>query len=110
MPRQNIIVCAVDGSEASKTAVKWAANTAVKRGEPLRLVSSYSMPQFLYAEGMVPPLLFPTHRVRLLLSARTTWSPMRPSTARSLSASMAPISPKRQRSTHSVRPMPVVQS
>ena len=55
MPRQNIIVCAVDGSEASKTAVKWAANTAVKRGEPLRLVSSYSMPQFLYAEGMVPP-------------------------------------------------------
>nr|WP_120491580.1 universal stress protein [Corynebacterium lactis] len=55
MPKQNIIVCAVDGSEASKTAVKWAANTAVKRGEPLRLVSSYSMPQFLYAEGMVPP-------------------------------------------------------
>ena len=55
MPKQDIIVCAVDGSEASKTAVKWAANTAVKRGVPLRLVSSYSMPQFLYAEGMVPP-------------------------------------------------------
>lgn len=55
MPNQDIIVCAVDGSEASKTAVKWAANTAVKRGIPLRLVSSYSMPQFLYAEGMVPP-------------------------------------------------------
>lgn len=55
MPRKNIIVCAVDGSEAAKVAVKWAANTAVKRDVPLRLVSSYSMPQFLYAEGMVPP-------------------------------------------------------
>ena len=55
MPKQDIIVCAVDGSDASKTAAKWAANTAVKRGIPLRLVSSYSMPQFLYAEGMVPP-------------------------------------------------------
>lgn len=55
MPKQDIIVCAVDGSDASKTATKWAANTAVKRGIPLRLVSSYSMPQFLYAEGMVPP-------------------------------------------------------
>ena len=55
MPKQNIIVCAVDGSDASKTAAKWAANTAVKRGIPLRLVSSYSMPQFPYAEGMVPP-------------------------------------------------------
>src|SRR5699024_7185868 len=55
MPKQDIIVCAVDGSDASKTAAKWAANTAVKRGIPLRRVSSYSMPQFLYAEGMVPP-------------------------------------------------------
>ncbi|MDO4611204.1 universal stress protein [Corynebacterium sp.] len=55
MPKKNIIVCAVDGSDAAKVAVRWAANTAVKRGEPLRLVSSYSMPQFLYAEGMVPP-------------------------------------------------------
>ena len=55
MPKQDIIVCAVDGSDASKTAAKWAANTAVKRGIPLRLVSSYSMPQFLNAEGMVPP-------------------------------------------------------
>lgn len=55
MPKQDIIVCAVDGSEAAKTAVRWAANAAVKRGVPLRLVSSYSMPQFLYAEGMVPP-------------------------------------------------------
>ncbi|WP_448852573.1 universal stress protein [Corynebacterium sp. 335C] len=55
MPKQNIIVCAVDGSDAAKVAVRWAANTAVKRGVPLRLVSSYSMPQFLYAEGMVPP-------------------------------------------------------
>ena len=35
--------------------MRWAANTAVKRDVPLRLASSYTMPQFLYAEGMVPP-------------------------------------------------------
>lgn len=55
MAKQKIIVVAVDGSAASTQAVRWAANTALKRGEPLRLVSSYAMPQFLYAEGMVPP-------------------------------------------------------
>ncbi|WKD60185.1 Universal stress protein [Corynebacterium ciconiae DSM 44920] len=55
MSKEQIIVAAVDGSEASKTAVRWAANTAMKRGEPLRLAASYAMPQFLYAEGMVPP-------------------------------------------------------
>ncbi|WP_018025016.1 universal stress protein [Corynebacterium ulceribovis] len=55
MSRQDVIVVAVDGSDASKVAVTWAANTALKRGVPLRLVSAYSMPQFLYAEGMLPP-------------------------------------------------------
>jgi Universal stress protein UspA and related nucleotide-binding proteins len=55
MTTENIIVVAVDGSEASKQAVRWAANTANKRNLPLRLASSYTMPQFLYAEGMVPP-------------------------------------------------------
>lgn len=55
MSKERIIVAAVDGSEASHTAVRWAANTAMKRGEPLRLAASYAMPQFLYAEGMVPP-------------------------------------------------------
>ncbi|AKK04198.1 universal stress protein [Corynebacterium epidermidicanis] len=55
MSRENIVVVAVDGSEASKVAVRWAARTAMKRGIPLRLASSYAMPQFLYAEGMVPP-------------------------------------------------------
>lgn len=49
------VVVAVDGSPASNTAVRWAANTAMKRDVPLRLASSYTMPQFLYAEGMVPP-------------------------------------------------------
>lgn len=49
------VVVAVDGSPASNNAVRWAANTAMKRGVPLRLASSYTMPQFLYAEGMVPP-------------------------------------------------------
>lgn len=55
MTRENDVVVAVDGSAASDNAVRWAANTAVKRDVPLRLASSYTMPQFLYAEGMVPP-------------------------------------------------------
>lgn len=55
MANENIVVVAVDGSEASKVAVRWAANTALKRGVPLRLAASYAMPQFLYAEGMAPP-------------------------------------------------------
>ena len=55
MAKEDIVVVAVDGSEASKNAVRWAANTALKRGIPLRIASSYTMPQFLYAEGMVPP-------------------------------------------------------
>ncbi|MDY3127019.1 MAG: universal stress protein [Corynebacterium sp.] len=55
MAKEDIVVVAVDGSEAAENAVRWAANTAVKRGIPLRIASSYTMPQFLYAEGMVPP-------------------------------------------------------
>ncbi|MCQ4623380.1 universal stress protein [Corynebacterium sp. CCUG 70398] len=55
MSRENMVVVAVDGGEPSNNAVRWAANTANKRGVPLRLASSYTMPQFLYAEGMVPP-------------------------------------------------------
>ena len=55
MTHEDIVVVAVDGSPASDNAVRWAANTAMKRNIPLRLAASYSMPQFLYAEGMVPP-------------------------------------------------------
>ncbi|AKK12117.1 universal stress protein [Corynebacterium uterequi] len=55
MAKEDIVVVAVDGSAASKNAVRWAANTAMKRGIPLRLATSYTMPQYLYAEGMVPP-------------------------------------------------------
>lgn len=55
MSKEDIVVVAVDGSDASKVAVRWAAHTAMKRNIPLRLASSYAMPQFLYAEGMVPP-------------------------------------------------------
>lgn len=55
MAKEEIIVVAVDGSGASNNAVRWAANTALKRGLPLRLATSYTMPQYLYAEGMVPP-------------------------------------------------------
>lgn len=50
-----MVIVAVDGGEPSNNAVRWAANTALKRGVPLQLASSYTMPQFLYAEGMVPP-------------------------------------------------------
>lgn len=50
-----MVIVAVDGGEPSNNAVRWAANTAMKRGVPLQLASSYTMPQFLYAEGMVPP-------------------------------------------------------
>ena len=49
------IVVAVDGSDASNEAVRWAANAALKREQPLKLVSAYTMPQFMYADGMVPP-------------------------------------------------------
>lgn len=55
MTQQKAVVVAVDGGDPSNNAVRWAANTANKRGVPLRLASSYTMPQFLYAEGMVPP-------------------------------------------------------
>lgn len=55
MAKEDIIVVAVDGSDASNNAVRWAANTAMKREIPLRLATSYTMPQYLYAEGMVPP-------------------------------------------------------
>ncbi|WKD60017.1 universal stress protein [Corynebacterium caspium] len=55
MSYEGNIVVAVDGSEASAAAIRWAANTAAKREQPLRLASSYMMPQYLYAEGMVPP-------------------------------------------------------
>ena len=49
------IIVAVDGSDASNEAVRWAANAALKRKQPLKLVSAYTMPQFMYADGMVPP-------------------------------------------------------
>lgn len=55
MAHEDIIAVAIDGSAASDNAVRWAANTAMKRGLPLRLATSYTMPQYLYAEGMVPP-------------------------------------------------------
>ncbi|AWB82817.1 universal stress protein [Corynebacterium yudongzhengii] len=55
MAKEDIVVVAVDGSDASTNAVRWAANTAMKRDIPLRLATSYTMPQYLYAEGMVPP-------------------------------------------------------
>ncbi|PRQ10461.1 universal stress protein [Corynebacterium sp. 13CS0277] len=55
MTRDRSVVVAVDGSAAATAAVEWAAATAEARGLDLRLAASYTMPQFLYAEGMVPP-------------------------------------------------------
>ena len=55
MSREKSVIVAVDGSKASTAAVQWAAHTAYARGLDLRLAASYTMPQFLYAEGMVPP-------------------------------------------------------
>ena len=52
---ENTVVVGVDGSAASTGAVAYAANTAATRGIPLLLVTSYTMPAAMFAEGMVPP-------------------------------------------------------
>lgn len=51
----NSVVVGVDGSAASTGAVAYAANTAAKRGVPLVVVTTYTMPAAMFAEGMVPP-------------------------------------------------------
>lgn len=52
---ENSVVVGVDGSDASIGAVAYAANTAAKRRIQLVVVTTYSMPAALFAEGMVPP-------------------------------------------------------
>lgn len=52
--KQDIIVVAVDGSAASRAAVQWAANTATKRGVPLRLAASYPTPEMFYSAALMP--------------------------------------------------------
>lgn len=52
---ENSVVVGVDGSVASTGAVAYAANTAAKRGIGLVVVTSYTMPAAMFAEGMVPP-------------------------------------------------------
>lgn len=49
------IAVAVDGSESSAKAIAWAANVASKKKTSVTVVSAYNLPQFMYAEGMVPP-------------------------------------------------------
>ena len=44
------IVVAVDGSDASTTAVNWAARAAAVRGLPLRIVTVVHIPAFYYSE------------------------------------------------------------
>lgn len=48
------IVVGVDGSASAKKAVRWAARNAAFLEAPLLLATSYTVPQFLYAEGLVP--------------------------------------------------------
>ena len=52
---ENTVVVGVDGSDASTGAVAYAANTASTRRIPLMLVTSYTMPAAMFAEGMIPP-------------------------------------------------------
>ena len=52
---ENSVVVGIDGSAASTGAVAYAANTAATRRIPLVLVTSYTMPAAMFAEGMVPP-------------------------------------------------------
>lgn len=52
---ENSVVVGVDGSDASTGAVAYAANNAAERRIPLVVVTTYSMPAALFAEGMVPP-------------------------------------------------------
>ncbi|UYP19788.1 universal stress protein [Rhodococcus sp. Z13] len=44
------VVVAVDGSEASTTAVIWAARAAALRGRPLHIVTVVHIPAFYYSE------------------------------------------------------------
>ncbi|MGV5046711.1 universal stress protein [Rhodococcus pyridinivorans] len=50
MTENKPIVVAVDGSDASTTAVHWAARTAAIRGLPLRIVTVVHIPAFYYSE------------------------------------------------------------
>lgn len=50
MTENKPIVVAVDGSDASTTAVNWAARTAAIRGLPLRIVTVVHIPAFYYSE------------------------------------------------------------
>lgn len=48
------IVVGVDGSPSARRAAQWAAQEASARKLPVLLAASYTVPQFLYAEGMLP--------------------------------------------------------
>jgi nucleotide-binding universal stress UspA family protein len=50
MTENKPIVVAVDGSDASTTALSWAARTAAIRGLPLRIVTVVHIPAFYYSE------------------------------------------------------------
>ena len=52
---ENTVVVGVDGSAASTGAVAYAANTASTRRIPLLLVTTYTTPAAMFAEGMLPP-------------------------------------------------------
>lgn len=63
--RDDIILVAIDGSQASQAAVRWAANTAHRRGIPLHLVTGYSIPSVLYDRSItVPPEFYDALRAQ----------------------------------------------
>lgn len=52
---QSRIVVGTDGSPTATEAVHYAANIALRRGVPLTVISSFTIPVGLYAEGVIPP-------------------------------------------------------
>jgi nucleotide-binding universal stress UspA family protein len=49
------IVVGIDGSEASKAALRWAAGQARVTGATLRVIMTWEIPTFAYASGMAYP-------------------------------------------------------